>query len=326
MAWSSHVRALQSRDDMHLICARPGSMLLKFRLTFQHGVRVAFHREITRKRILETAPIPVAKQGPVEIHVLTSQADWLNLLWALKSFYLYSARRYPLCIHNDGTLNAEATEALQRHFPEARVVPREQADREVLPALSSYPRCAELRRTNTLSLKVFDFRYYLESERLLLLDSDVLFFAEPVELLRRLEDPGWRWNSVNEDIEDAYTVDPHTVRERCGFELCRRFNSGLGVIHKASLRFDWMEDFLALPGIIGHFWRIEQTLFALCSSKFGVELLPAEYRVHLDGAHSGSPCRHYVGAIRHLMYREGMAQLLRQGFLEALRSKRSCAS
>lgn len=305
---------------------RPGPILLKFRQTFEHGLVVAFHRQATRKRILDTPPVATDFHGPIEIHVLTSHVDWLNLLWALKSFYVYSARRYPLCIHDDGTLDAEATEILRRHFPQARIISREQADREVQRALAPYPRCSALRQTNTLSLKVFDFHHYLTSERLLLLDSDVLFFAEPTELLRRLEDSGWRRNSVNEDIEDAYTVDAQTVREHCGFELCPRFNSGLGVIHKASLQLDWIEEFLGLPGIIGHFWRIEQTLLALCSSRYGVEFLPPEYRVRLNGSSNGLPCRHYVGAIRHLMYGEGMARLARQGFLKSLRQGASvCA-
>jgi len=298
---------------------RPGPLLLKFRLTFQHGVRVAYYREIARKRILDTAPVTTERYSSPEIHVLTSREDWLNLLWTLKSFYAYSGRRYALCIHEDGSLGTEALEVLQRHFPQARIVRREQADRETLAGLDGYPRCAQLRRSNTLSLKVFDFRHYLQSPRLLLLDSDVLFFAAPVELLRRLEDPAYQRNTVNADVEDAYTVDRATVRKLCGFDLCPRFNSGLGLIHKDSLRLDWIEEFLSLPGIHGHFWRIEQTLFALCSSKFGVELLPEEYRVRLEGSLDGAPCRHYVGAIRHRMYAEGMAHLLRAGLLERLR-------
>ena len=60
-------------------------------------------------------------------------------------------------------------------------------------------------------------------------------------------------------------------------------NSGLGLVHRNSIRWDWTEEFLALPGILaGHFWRIEQTLFALCSSRYGVELLPDEYTLNLE--------------------------------------------
>jgi hypothetical protein len=95
-------------------------------------------------------------------------------------------------------------------------------------------------------------------------------------------------------------------------------NSGLGLIHRDSIRLDWIEEFLALPGILdGHFWRIEQTIYALCSSRFGVELLPAEYMVSLEKGLKNKPFRHYIGLIRHLMYQEGMAQLVRQGLLSS---------
>lgn len=94
-----------------------------------------------------------------------------------------------------------------------------------------------------------------------------------------------------------------------------RFNSGLGAIHRESLKLEWIEDFLDFPGVIGHFWRIEQTLFALCSARWGVELLSKDYRVSLRPGTKGCVAKHYVGAVRHLMYREGMAELVRRGLL-----------
>ena len=84
------------------------------------------------------------------------------------------------------------------------------------------------------------------------------------------------------------------------------FNSGLGLIHRDSMRLDWFEEFLGLPGIMSHHWQIEQTLFAFASSRFGVELLPSEYQVRLEEGRKGEMCRHYVGRIRHLMYAEGV--------------------
>jgi hypothetical protein len=62
----------------------------------------------------------------------------------------------------------------------------------------------------------------------------------------------------------------------------------------------------------GHFWRIEQTLYALCASRFGVELLPDDYRVFLDGTLEDRPFRHYVGAVRDRMYTEGVRRLAPQ--------------
>jgi alpha-N-acetylglucosamine transferase len=295
-----------------------GSLTLKVKAKYQHGLGTAYYRDIVRHRLLQTPAITQTIDRTCEIHVLTSAADWLNLLWALKSFYHYSQRQYALCIHDDGTLTAKHQQILQHHFPNARLIDRLQADQYVLESLKDYPRCLELRRTNKLALKVFDFAAYLESDRMLLLDSDILFFAEPIELLQRIEDSSYLLNTVNGDVASAYTIDPQVVKERLEFEVIDRFNSGLGLIHKASMQLDWIEEFLTLPDIIGHFWRIEQTLYALFSSRFGVELLPPAYSVHLTGEINGSSCRHYVGKIRHLMYDEGIRQLMTQKFLTAL--------
>jgi hypothetical protein len=251
-----------------------------------------------------------------EIHVLTSKQDWLNLIWTLKSFYWASGRKYALCIHDDGSLGAEQQDALKRHFPQARIIDRADADRRMEAVLDDYPRCRRFRFSNHLAPKIFDFAAYLETERMLLLDSDLLFFAPPTELLLRIEDHAYGKNTVNADVASAYTTDAATVRAHTGVELIDRFNSGLGLIHRDSLRLDWIEEFLGVPGILGHFWRIEQTLFALCSSRFGVELLPPEYDVYLAHGLGNRPSRHYVGAIRHLMYREGMPRLVRQGLLK----------
>ena len=295
-----------------------GAIWYRLQNKYKHGLRTAYYRDSVRSRILDTAPIRGLEPGPCEIHVLTHQGDWLNLIWTLKSFYFQSQLRYPLCIHDDGTLESEARQTLAHHFPDARLILRAEADDVVLPTLVDYPRCRAFRETNHLSPKVFDFRHYLESEQMLLLDSDVLFYESPTELLRRIADPQFRLNSVNRDVETAYTVDIDDIEERFGFRMVERFNSGLGVIQRDSLRLDWAEEFLAVPEIIGHFWRIEQTLFALLSCRFGVELLPEEYDVFLDGEVGRRPSRHYVGSIRHLMYREGIARLVRDGMLTKL--------
>ena len=85
-----------------------------------------------------------------------------------------------------------------------------------------------------------------------------------------------------------------------------------------SISFELLEEFLSVPELLeGHFWLREQTLFALCSSKHGAEHLPGEYRVSLEKGIHGRPVKHYVGAIRQLMYSEGMRKLTRDGMLAA---------
>ena len=293
----------------------PGALWLKLCQTFGHGIRVAWYRDVVRPRILLTAPWEDTTDKRCEIHVLTSAGDWLNLVWTLKSFYYASRRQYALCIHEDGSLDESAVVALARHFPAARIIRRKEADAKLAKVLRDYPRSLSFRNTNLLAPKVFDFIAYLDSDRMALFDSDLLFFGEPKIYLQRVEDPLYRRNTFNADVASAYTVEPDKVRPHIGHPLLSNVNSGLGLVHRDSIRWDWTEEFLTLPGILeGNFWRIEQTLFALCSSRYGVELLPDEYTLRVDPGVGDRCFRHYNGAIRHLMYGEGIARLVKDGF------------
>lgn len=288
----------------------PGRLVYLLKLKFGDGLRVAWYRDVVRARILELPPVRTPDRT-CEIHVLTSRGDWLNLLWALHSFYRYGGRAYALCIHDDGSLDAPARGALQRAFPDARLVSRSEADQRVKPLLAA--RSLALRASNTLSLKVFDFRAFLEADRMMILDSDVLFFSRPTALMHALEFS--TGNALNKDWRDGYTLDEATLSS-LPFPMPALINSGLGLLHRDSLRLEWIEEFLALPGILSHPHQIEQTLIALCSARFGFAMLPVEYDVHTGPRRLGAPSRHYAGPMRPLLYGEGMRALVRQGFLD----------
>ena len=294
----------------------PGRLLYQFRLRSHEGWTTPYWRDVVRPRILETLPVSTAKSSLCEIHTLTSQQDWLNLIWALKSFYFYSQAPYSLCIHEDGTLTQDQIEMLQSHFPNARLVTRAEADERMHDVLARRPRSGGFRQNNPLALKVFDFGEYLQADRLLLLDSDILFFAAPGELLRRIDDKEYRLNSLNKDWGFGYTVEPEKIQPQLDFMLLPNINSGLGLIQRAAIDFERIEAFLNLPNVIGHPHRIEQTLIALYCCRFGFEFLPAEYDVRISDGKPSHPCRHYTGPIRHFMYRLGMRYLLNNGFLE----------
>lgn len=290
----------------------PGALWLRLRQRYGHGLRVAWYRDHVRPKILSSAPVRGTTDTRCEIHVLTCKSDWINLMWGLKSFYWASGRRYALCVHEDGSLEAEARDAFARHFPDGRLVRRKEADARAAAQWQHLPRLSAFRHKHPLSLKVTDFVAFLEAERMLAFDSDLLFFREPTELLRRIEDAGYTQNSFNEDVASAYAITPETALSAAGIGLIQRFNSGLGLVQPGSITPGLLEELLAIPGLLdGHFWLIEQTLFALCSCRHGVELLPPEYALSLQPGLEGRPMRHYVGAIRHLMYGEGMRWLAR---------------
>lgn len=284
-----------------------GRTIYRLNQKFGHGLYTAWRRDVTRWSILRTDPVVGLTDDRCEIHVLTCERDWLDLIWALKSFFATANLKFRLCIHEDGSLREESAVLLRSHFPDAQLVLRRDANERLNDeGLRKYPRCASLRAANVLALKVFDFKTYLRSDRLMLVDSDVLFFRRPEILLERILDTKYRYNSLNRDWGMGYSVDPHATQALVPFRIQSHINAGLGLMHRHSYDFELFEWSLGLPGILSHPHRIEQTLVALACSRFGHEFLPSEYDVTLDKAGPTQIVKHYTGPIRHLLYREGI--------------------
>lgn len=285
-----------------------GKLLYRYRMKFGHGFRTAWQRDVVRWRVLKTPPVNGLTDRSCEIHALTCERDWVDLIWSLKSLFSVSDVRFRLCIHDDGSLRQEGLAALRYHFPDARVISRGDADKKVGHMLGNHPRCLALRQSNNLSLKVFDFLSYLESDRLFLLDSDILFFRRPTVLLQRIGDQEYTRNTLNRDWGMGYSVEPQNVQDILDFPFQSHINSGLGLIHRESYDLDDFERWLEVPGILSHSHRIEQTLVALASSKFGHEFLPNEYDVLAQSTKTNETVKHYTGPIRYLMYLEGLSR------------------
>ncbi len=286
-----------------------GRILMKIRHLPHYRPDLVYARDILRHQILKSAPLSGTTDDRAEIHVLTSAHDWINTVWALKSFYAQVPYRFALVIHGDPSLTPDLQQALAQQFPDARIIGDEEARPAVLAALADYPRCLDIRENRVISKKIFDFPHYLQSDRLIMFDSDLLFFAPPQAFLDYFEEDAPRVNVFNPDVETAYSTSPEALAKQ-GVPILPEINSGFGLMHRDSLSLDLVEEFLGVPGVAdGHRWRFEQTVQALLSTRFGAALLPEEYRVTLTGDVGDKPFRHYVGAVRNQMYTEGMRKL-----------------
>lgn len=294
--------------------------------TWRDAQQLAWRKNVTRKKILETAPITDLTDDRCEIHILISDSHVLDLLWTLKSFYLTSKRKYLLCIHDDGKLSEEMAGLLLKHFPDARLIWRKDADADqaLLNKLAPYPQLQRFRKERYFGIRTTDYLHYLRTSKILLLDADILFFREPAELLRRIEDPNYAQNTCNEDSPwDGHdVVKKNIVDQYCQLDFNPCFNAGLFLANRASLHHAWFEEFLNLPGMFDEntpkrsWGMVEQQLFAIASCRHGLELLPKQdYLVSLD-RQDHNPCsRHYVSWVRNFMYLDGIPKLLRSGVI-----------
>lgn len=229
----------------------------------------------------------------------------------LASWSSFTGQNWRVVIHDDGTLPDDARAWFRVRFPQGGIIERVEADSTMSGALNGFPKCLEYRARHPLSLKIFDMPHFAEGSRFMVFDSDILFFSRPDEILRWVSDgEGGCW--FNADVKDGTLITKQEAEEKLGVSLWARVNSGLCLLPREALSLELCEACLRETAVTsGHVWRIEQTLFAVCASKYGRGgLLPATYEVSLSrNAAPDAVARHYVGAVRNRFYAEGLARL-----------------
>ena len=290
----------------------PGRLWWLFSRDCKRGLSASWHARYTAEEILRRKkPATGSVVEGVPVHVLTGSETWLLSVWMLASWEHYSARRWQIVLHDDGTLTDEACSVLVELFPGAVVIRRREADREVGRALKDMRLCQEYRRRHPLALKIFDVPLLCREGRFILLDSDVLFFKRPEGILKWVDDGGIDC-FFNEDVEESALVSAAGALEIFKIRLWRRVNSGLCLVYREAIKPEFCEEYLARTEMLqGPLWRVEQTLFALCAARHGHGgLLSPCYEVSLGwNARPDVVARHYVGAVRDRFYGEGMARL-----------------
>ena len=281
-----------------------------FRRAGREGYWRALRRWMLWRRILKTAPVATATEGSTEVRLMCYYLDYLCAIWALKSFYLTAGVTYPLSIQIHGRAPARVERTLRQHFPNARIVTQSEADHVVEKHLidCGWTRLLEARRANQYMQKLTDNLILSGFPHILLLDSDVLFFRRPSELLEFQGD-----HIFQQDYESTYVIE-----KAAGVSVAPRLNAGIMKFRTASISLARCNDYLAdFPNYNG--W-LEQTLLALHASETDTaNILPPTYLISFERNIDPDTlvARHYAGPTRSLMTEEGMPWLIRHGFLKS---------
>jgi hypothetical protein len=293
----------------------PGRLFWLFQHNQKRGWRTAWQEYVVLPKIWNWKPDahwPV--QTDVEVHLLTSQEYASCAAWMIASLFHQTQRQFQVVVHEDGSFDDETANKMETWLPGLRVIRRSEADQSVNAALAGFPECQALRRRFPLSIKLFDVPVFCKTERLLLIDSDVLFLKRPLELIRWL-DANDESNWFNPDFQHSCNVTVEQAREKWGIDLWPKVNSGLALLRRDIFDFAFCEECLREGTVLsqGWEWTIEQTLIALCASRHGKGgLLPETYEVSFnEQARPDSVARHYVGHVRQQFYSEGVRRLHR---------------
>jgi hypothetical protein len=211
----------------------------------------------------------------------------LEGIWALYSFARLTEAACQIFVHSDGSLTASDAEQLHQVLPGTRVVTRQQADQRVEPLLRDLGLCKSIRFRGSLifALKLFDPFFFGDHSSFVLLDSDVLFFRRPDELLADLADPCQLElpSLYSRDNGDRYCLTSETLTQMLGRECIAFFNPGVVRTNRTVLDAQRIEHYLERPEFWGtasrpHYYA-ELTLWAMLLTAVGARPLPPTYAI-----------------------------------------------
>ena len=287
----------------------------------KYGFQLLYWRYIYRQKILKKLPISCPPNSKLEIHLQICRRDWLNGLWTLYSFSIYSSKPFRVVLLHDGWLDntPNITNIYKKQFPGIVIYQRNQLVDMVDDQIKcKSPSIAKLWRDGryfTLPKIVDSFLLSL-NDTYLQLDPDVLFFGYPQVLLESLENLEGRsgcWNLPQDKghADGLFCFTPNEVKNICSCQLPVPFQIGLGSVNKQTFDWDLAEKVfstLTIPDSLR--FMVDQTFLALMAAKYGFIPLPQrEYAVEPVSSLDGVIARHYYSKTRDLMYVEGLKKL-----------------
>lgn len=283
--------------------------------------RKAIQSEISALPVVECAP-----QSSLHLRMLCGHAQvdmGILATWSILRFLP------PCCVTilSDGSLTTESEERWRRVLDGVRFVSKTEADELVAHRTeTTYPNVWRLRNTAFMNRKLVDVHCVGPSSALVLMDSDVLCFQQPDEVLRLAEQSTvpYAWAR---DMIYAYPKPMETLHEIFELEFPSHVNAGFMLLPNWSDEaFTFLENLIErilrdgrIP--LDHFW-MEQALYAACSTLRPTSRpLSSGYATGRGRTTSSDVVRHYVGVrlVRPRFWLEGAPRLLDGLKLEAVR-------
>ena len=236
-----------------------------------------YYKIIFKHKVLKTPKVTLDIDSGVVVCMLSSHNNLIESIACLKSFYRFCDKKFPLHYHDDGTLTLKDIKTLKFHFINVKIISFYRATEEVNHYLknNNFLECYQLRNAKILYSRLFDFHYFSEGKQILQLDSDLLFFQKPVELLKSLEN---NLSVYNLDRGPAYSYSYSTIENYIQRKMAYHFNAGL-VSYKSNINESskFINDFLKTKPVSERDWVLDQTMLAMYLSTKGCQPLSRKY-------------------------------------------------
>jgi len=242
-----------------------------------------------------------------ELHVLSQKSGLWMLAWALRSFLYHSGLSPKIIIHSDGTIDAQTARMFESKFSNLQVILKEDGDRIINERKDIPDTIKKYRMAKPFPIMELTDIYLLSnSDNVMLLDSDILFYKRPDEIIDFIQDKT-NYDAIatcfskGSDLNvNAEYANKYNLIEKGA----RKLISGIIVYKKEKLPLErFIEYFENTLDPANPF--IEQAGWAslICQTNF--KYLDEE-RYPVRGMPDQAVCKHYTSPRRHEVYADGI--------------------
>ncbi len=182
---------------------------------------------------------PPAEDFGARVHFLSGHKFWYQTVFCFVSLQIHSSFRITPVIFDDGTLDAGVRSLISRVIPWAQYVGLEEIESRLDTYLPSdrFP-ILRARRLVYPHLRKLTDLHAGQSDWALVLDSDMLFFQRPGELLEWFRKPSALYM---QDIGNAYGYSIGLMNELAGQTILNKVNVGLYALDRSRIEWNRIE-------------------------------------------------------------------------------------
>lgn len=248
-------------------------------------------------------------QNDFELHCLCQKKDLQMLYWALKSFLYHSGLCPQIIIHDDGSIDPKSAREFSGYFSNLRIISKKEADDAILNRRDLSEKLKEHRQFgHSLILKLVDIFLLSQAPKVMILDSDVLFFNKPQEIIDFVENEAGldalaeaQNGDYNLAVDADYLAEHNLHTQKAAF-----INSGLILFKKGKLSLVWLLEYfkhcLREPG---DYW-VEMAGWGSIIAQTNFNFLPLDKYIIKGKPQPDTIMKHFTQPRRHEFYAYGI--------------------
>lgn len=272
------------------------------------------NRQNEMEEASKSLPVIPSFSNGLPIYFLTGQKYLYQTLFCAFSLIKHSNENFQFILVDDGSFDQKLIERVNKQMPESKIITAKEiaANLDSLLPKEKFPYLHHKRKVYPHIKKLTDIHTADSQPYKLVLDSDMLFWSNPFELINWLKNPSGSLHLL--DSDDSYGYTKILMESLCKAKVPRLVN--VGVIGINSNTIDWLalEYWIkTLEDKEGSSYFLEQALSAMIIADQERTLLnPKTYIVNpKDNIEQKNILGHYVDLSKKNYFLKAWKQIIR---------------